>query len=37
MQATKSSTLPPERPLRAAEQEAEWHIQAFFSVFTIRL
>ena len=34
---TKSRTLPPIRPPRAATQESEWQAQAFFWVLTIKL
>ena len=37
MDETKSSTLPPIRPARAATQESEWHAQAFFRTLTKKL
>jgi hypothetical protein len=37
MNATKSRTLPPTRPPRAAAHEPEWQAHAFFSVLTMKL
>ena len=37
MNATKSRTLPPTQPPRAAAHESEWQAHAFFSVLTMKL